>query len=167
MHEKYSGGNSASFLPSKLFLRNMIFPEPLNLVLGTSDDSKWHPNGPRTILGKSVFWPSSTFLVTTFYLLLVQEEDLLVQEEDLAREEDLLLVQEEDHICPYWCLLVLIGAYYCLLGLITAYWGLFGLLIGAYLVCIWVLIAAYKLWKNICDAKRTSHDWQYNHFVPI
>ena len=53
--------------------------------------------------------------MTTFYFLLVQEEDL-------AREEDLLLVQEEDHIFPYWCLL----------GLITAYWGLFGLLIGAY-----------------------------------
>ena len=59
--------------------------------------------------------------MSTFYLLLVQEENLLVQEEDLAREEDLLLVQEEDHICPYWCLLVLIGAYYYLLGLITAY----------------------------------------------
>ena len=51
----------------------------------------------------------------------MQEEDLLVQEEDLAREEDLLLVQEEDHICPYWCLLLVIGDYYCLLGLITAY----------------------------------------------
>ena len=66
-HGKYSGGNSASFLTSKLFLKTVIFPDPLNLLLGTSDDSKWHPKGPRTILGKSVFWPSSTFLVATFW----------------------------------------------------------------------------------------------------
>ena len=39
-HGKYSGGNSASFLTSKLFLKNMIFPDPLNLLSGTSDDSK-------------------------------------------------------------------------------------------------------------------------------
>ena len=39
-HGKYSGGNSASFLTSQLFLKNMIFPDPLNLLLGTSDDSK-------------------------------------------------------------------------------------------------------------------------------
>ena len=69
----------------------MIFPEPLNLLLGTNDDSKWHPKGPWTILGNSVFWPSSTFLVTTLYLHLVQEEDFL-----LAQEEDLLPAQEQD-----------------------------------------------------------------------
>ena len=66
-HGKYSGGNSAFFLASKLFLKNMIFPDPLNLLLGTSDDSKWHPKGPQTFLGKSVFWPSSTFLVAIFW----------------------------------------------------------------------------------------------------
>ena len=72
--------------------------------------------------------------MTTFYFLLVQEEDL-------AREEDLLLVQEENHICPYRCLLVLIGAYYCLLGLIwPAYWCLFRLHMGAY----WCLRAMKK-----------------------
>ena len=83
MHGKYSGGNSASFWTSKLFLKNLFFPDRLNPLLGTSDDSKWHPKGPWTILGKSVFWPSLTFLVTILYLLLVQEEDrFLVQEED-------------------------------------------------------------------------------------
>ena len=40
MYGKYSGGNSASFLNSKLFLKPMIFPDPLNLLLGTSDDGK-------------------------------------------------------------------------------------------------------------------------------
>ena len=106
--------------------------------------------------------------MTTLYLL-VQEEDLLVQEEDLAREEDLLLVQEEHHICLYWCLLMLIGDNYCLLVLITAYWGLFGLLIGAYwclfrlhMGAYWCLLLLVSYEKNICDAKRTSHDWQYN-----
>ena len=40
------------------------------------------------ILEKSIFRPSSTFLVTPLYLLLLQEEDLLLlQEEDLLLEE--------------------------------------------------------------------------------
>ena len=43
-------------------MKNLIFSDPLNLLLGTSDDSKWHPKGPRTILGKmfidhfQLFW---------------------------------------------------------------------------------------------------------------
>ncbi len=80
-HGKYSGGNSASFSTSIFFLKNMFFPDPLNLLLGTSDDSKWHPKGPRTILGKNVFWPSSTFLVAALCLVL-QEEDLLLAQEN-------------------------------------------------------------------------------------
>ena len=58
---------SKSFLTSKLFVFNDFFPGPLNLLLGTSDDSKWHPKGLQTFLGKSVFWPSSTFLVAIFW----------------------------------------------------------------------------------------------------
>jgi len=57
MHGKHSGGNSASFWISTLFLNN-ICSEALNLLLGTSDDSKWHPKGPWTFLGKRVFWAS-------------------------------------------------------------------------------------------------------------
>ena len=72
-------------------------------------------------------------------------------------------------ISAYWGLLLLIGTYYCLVGFITAYWALFGLLIGAYwclfrlhlgAYCCLLLLISYE--KNICDAKRTSHDWQYN-----
>ena len=61
-------------------------------------------------------------------------------------------------ISAYWGLLLLIGAYYCLLGLIwPAYWCLLVLIWSAY-GCLLLLIS-YE--KNICDAKRTSHDWQY------
>ena len=36
-------------------LGKTLFPDPLNLLVGTSVDSKWHPKGPRTILGKTIF----------------------------------------------------------------------------------------------------------------
>ena len=63
-------------------------------------------------------------------------------------------------ISAYWGLLLLIGAYYCLLRLIwPAYWCLLVLIWSAY-GCLLLLIS-YE--KNICDAKRTSHDWQYNY----
>ena len=65
-------------------------------------------------------------------------------------------------ISAYWGLLLLIGTHYCLLGLIwPAYWCLFRLHMGAY--CCLLLLISYE--KNICDAKRTSHDWQYNDSI--
>ena len=39
MGGKYSGGDSASFLTSFCF-EKYDFPDPLNLLLGTNDDSK-------------------------------------------------------------------------------------------------------------------------------
>ena len=66
-------------------------------------------------------------------------------------------------INAYWGLLLLIGAYYCLLRLIwPAYWCLLVLIWSAY-GCLLLLIS-YE--KNICDAKRTSHDWQYKKGDP-
>ena len=41
MHGKYSGDNSASCLTLKLFLEKYdLISDPLNLLSGTSDDSK-------------------------------------------------------------------------------------------------------------------------------
>ena len=40
MGGKYSGSDSASFKASKFLLENMIFPDPPNLLSGTSDDIK-------------------------------------------------------------------------------------------------------------------------------
>ena len=80
--------------------RKKTLSEPLN-----NNDNKWCPKGPQTILGKTVFWASPALMVTTLYILLVQEEDfslvwqdlLLVQEEDLllTKEQDLLLAKDE------------------------------------------------------------------------